>query len=43
MIQALTANDLRTGEPVFGSPSGWVVRWRDAALFEAAEPAAAAE
>ena len=42
MIQALTANDLLTGEPVFGGASGWVTRWADAALFEAPEPAAAA-
>ncbi len=42
MIQALTANDLLTGEPVFGSPKGWAPRWADALLFDAPEPAAAA-
>ena len=41
-MQALTANDLLTGEPVFGSPAGWVPRWADAQLFDAPEPAAAA-
>ena len=42
MIQALTANDLRTGEPVFLSASGWAARWAQAELFDAPEPAAAA-
>ncbi len=42
MIQALTGNDLLTGEPVFASALGWAPRWADAQLFDAPEPAAAA-
>ncbi len=42
MIQALTANDLLTGEPVFGGAAGWVARWAEAQLFDAPEPAAVA-
>ena len=42
MTQALTANDLLTGEPVFRAGPGWASRLPDAELYGAPEPAAAA-
>ena len=41
MIQALTANDLRSGEPVFRRGEGWAERLPDADLY--ADPQRAAE
>ena len=42
MTQALTANDLLTGEPVFRAGAAWAPRLPDADLYDALEPAAAA-
>ena len=42
VTQALTANDLLTGEPVFRTGPTWAPRLPDADLYDAPEPAAAA-
>lgn len=42
MIQALTANDLLTGEPVFRVGGAWAARLTEAELYDAPEPAAVA-
>ena len=41
-LQALTANDLLTGDPVFRRGDAWADRLPGADVFEAPEPAAAA-